>query len=156
MQFATAGMSMRLESPIGLPMSSVSSGASSVVCCSISSAQRSMTFLRPAGARRDQRPSSKAARAAFTARSTSSLSPAATWVSTLPSIGETQSKVLPEARSEEHTSELQSLMRISYAVFCLKKKKNKKTRNIYALNYNKNRKFVYEYINMPLCEITIH
>src|SRR3546814_5776258 len=29
-----------------------------------------------------------------------------------------------EARSEEHTSELQSLMRISYAVFCLKKKKN--------------------------------
>src|SRR3546814_10428332 len=30
-----------------------------------------------------------------------------------------------EARSEEHTSELQSLMRISYAVFCLKKKKIK-------------------------------
>src|SRR3546814_4396589 len=29
-----------------------------------------------------------------------------------------------EARSEEHTSELQSLMRISYAVFCLKKKKH--------------------------------
>src|SRR3546814_4917346 len=29
------------------------------------------------------------------------------------------------ARSEEHTSELQSLMRISYAVFCLKQKKNK-------------------------------
>src|SRR3546814_4099568 len=29
------------------------------------------------------------------------------------------------ARSEEHTSELQSLMRISYAVFCLKKKKHK-------------------------------
>src|SRR3546814_4614373 len=33
--------------------------------------------------------------------------------------------IVPEAqRSEEHTSELQSLMRISYAVFCLKKKKN--------------------------------
>src|SRR3546814_8154465 len=30
-------------------------------------------------------------------------------------------------RSEEHTSELQSLMRISYAVFCLKKKKKHKT-----------------------------
>src|SRR3546814_7552095 len=30
---------------------------------------------------------------------------------------------LPKRRSEEHTSELQSLMRISYAVFCLKKKK---------------------------------
>src|SRR3546814_4462891 len=29
----------------------------------------------------------------------------------------------PSSRSEEHTSELQSLMRISYAVFCLKKKK---------------------------------
>src|SRR3546814_983145 len=33
-----------------------------------------------------------------------------------------------QLRSEEHTSELQSLMRISYAVFCLKKKKNKITR----------------------------
>src|SRR3546814_13045006 len=32
----------------------------------------------------------------------------------------------PPWRSEEHTSELQSLMRISYAVFCLKKKKLKK------------------------------
>src|SRR3546814_9715878 len=31
-------------------------------------------------------------------------------------------EVIPWARSEEHTSELQSLMRISYAVFCLKKK----------------------------------
>src|SRR3546814_5383662 len=39
--------------------------------------------------------------------------------------------VMPEkiiVRSEEHTSELQSLMRISYAVFCLKKKKKKKHR----------------------------
>src|SRR3546814_9804392 len=33
------------------------------------------------------------------------------------------------ARSEEHTSELQSLMRISYAVFCLKKKKNNQKNN---------------------------
>src|SRR3546814_5536334 len=32
-------------------------------------------------------------------------------------------QVLDPVRSEEHTSELQSLMRISYAVFCLKKKK---------------------------------
>src|SRR3546814_3847842 len=32
-----------------------------------------------------------------------------------------------ERRSEEHTSELQSLMRISYAVFCLKKKKRQRT-----------------------------
>src|SRR3546814_2642071 len=34
--------------------------------------------------------------------------------------------VLEQRRSEEHTSELQSLMRISYAVFCLKKKKKNK------------------------------
>src|SRR3546814_5277435 len=33
----------------------------------------------------------------------------------------------PQDRSEEHTSELQSLMRISYAVFCLKKKKHTHT-----------------------------
>src|SRR3546814_9141657 len=37
-------------------------------------------------------------------------------------------------RSEEHTSELQSLMRISYAVFCLKKKK--KTQTDSTLQYN--------------------
>src|SRR3546814_3727282 len=36
---------------------------------------------------------------------------------------------LRTARSEEHTSELQSLMRISYAVFCLKKKKTKNTKS---------------------------
>src|SRR3546814_11594585 len=38
------------------------------------------------------------------------------------------------ARSEEHTSELQSLMRISYAVFCLKKKTNNNT--IHATSHN--------------------
>src|SRR3546814_3104487 len=56
----------------------------------------------------------------------------------------------PDRRSEEHTSELQSLMRISYAVFCLKKKKtlkhnnnNKKTNrhtiyhNTYTLRHDK-------------------
>src|SRR3546814_15501012 len=37
--------------------------------------------------------------------------------------------VLDASRSEEHTSELQSLMRISYAVFCLKKKKKNTTEN---------------------------
>src|SRR3546814_8655164 len=35
------------------------------------------------------------------------------------------------SRSEEHTSELQSLMRISYAVFCLKKKKKQIKKNVY-------------------------
>src|SRR3546814_9928447 len=43
-------------------------------------------------------------------------------------------KVFHSDRSEEHTSELQSLMRISYAVFCLKKKKNSKQRKIYTNN----------------------
>src|SRR3546814_7549599 len=41
------------------------------------------------------------------------------------------------ARSEEHTSELQSLMRISYAVFCLKKKKDLLYTNIDKLRNNK-------------------
>src|SRR3546814_7366421 len=39
-----------------------------------------------------------------------------------------EGNILAEERSEEHTSELQSLMRISYAVFCLKKKTNKQTK----------------------------
>src|SRR3546814_4507085 len=45
-------------------------------------------------------------------------------------------------RSEEHTSELQSLMRISYAVFCLKKKKkNKHERNSIRITKNINSKY---------------
>src|SRR3546814_6891175 len=48
-----------------------------------------------------------------------------------------QTKSAGLARSEEHTSELQSLMRISYAVFCLKKKKHNKLNNItYTLYVN--------------------
>src|SRR3546814_8069370 len=38
----------------------------------------------------------------------------------------------PAFRSEEHTSELKSLMRISYAVFCLKKKNNNVSEDTYA------------------------
>src|SRR3546814_7645862 len=38
-------------------------------------------------------------------------------------------KVLRSRRSDEHTSELQSLMRISYAVFCLKTQRNEKQEN---------------------------
>src|SRR3546814_1793143 len=48
------------------------------------------------------------------------------------------------ARSEEHTSELQSLMRISYAVFCLKKKKQKKKRIKRTLQTNINKTETYE------------
>src|SRR3546814_2172511 len=48
------------------------------------------------------------------------------------------------SRSEEHTSELQSLMRISYAVFCLKKKKKKKIEN----KVIKNKLIIRKYIKM--------
>src|SRR3546814_7999390 len=41
-------------------------------------------------------------------------------------------------RSEEHTSELQSLMRSSYAVFCLKKKNTNTLQNIYIIYYTIN------------------
>src|SRR3546814_9332907 len=63
------------------------------------------------------------------------------------------------ARSEEHTSELQSLMRISYAVFCLKKKKKKQnklqnvTREhelISSITYTNLQKFINESINKEL------
>src|SRR3546814_5726947 len=52
-------------------------------------------------------------------------------------------------RSEEHTSELQSLMRISYAVFCLKKKqkqhikKQDKTENIHLIKSPLQKKTIY-------------
>src|SRR3546814_7969408 len=47
------------------------------------------------------------------------------YASTRHESGSADSRLCPLfARSEEHTSELQSLMRISYAVFCLKKKKH--------------------------------
>src|SRR3546814_3400596 len=49
----------------------------------------------------------------------------------------------PGARSEEHTSELQSLMRISYAVFCLKKK----TKTINTINPNHNSSHIIQSLN---------
>src|SRR3546814_8967865 len=52
-----------------------------------------------------------------------------------------RAEVVTGGRSEEHTSELQSLMRISYAVFCLKKKKkNKKDKENQENRNNKKRK----------------
>src|SRR3546814_3530029 len=51
-----------------------------------------------------------------------------THVLTMPKPTISASASLDGRRSEEHTSELQSLMRISYAVFCLKKKNNKTNR----------------------------
>src|SRR3546814_9993039 len=53
--------------------------------------------------------------------------------------GPAHSATCPTARrSEEHTSELQSLMRISYAVFCLKKKIKKKEKHTNTLKYKRN------------------
>src|SRR3546814_4595434 len=46
------------------------------------------------------------------------------------SLASTARSAVRSRRSEEHTSELQSLMRISYAVFCLKKKKDNTSHNI--------------------------
>src|SRR3546814_9272237 len=51
--------------------------------------------------------------------------PARTFTVTLADEGAISVPFDPRDRSEEHTSELQSLMRISYAVFCLQKKKNR-------------------------------
>src|SRR3546814_9227925 len=48
------------------------------------------------------------------------------------------------ARSEEHTSELQSLMRISYAVFCLKKKKTKKS----AEDYSRKKQYLDSHVTL--------
>src|SRR3546814_4855065 len=48
-----------------------------------------------------------------------------------------ESGLAERRRSEEHTSELQSLMRISYAVFCLKKKKNTKAERTTTSSYIK-------------------
>src|SRR3546814_4387403 len=78
---------------------------------------------------------------------------------------------LADPRSEEHTSELQSLMRISYAVFCFKKKKNKINNIIYiytclvgGIQRDRNTSlyniYHYKYLNKPstqtiLCHIYI-
>src|SRR3546814_6344552 len=50
-------------------------------------------------------------------------------------LGEPGTRRVP-ARSEEHTSELQSLMRISYAVFCLKKKKQTNITHLSVAKHN--------------------
>src|SRR3546814_9393089 len=55
--------------------------------------------------------------------------PGGSWAATLPpatDLSEGRAGIEQIVRSEEHTSELQSLLRISYAVFCLKKKTSQK------------------------------
>src|SRR3546814_5439547 len=54
-------------------------------------------------------------------------------------------------RSEEHTSELQSLMRISYAVFCLKKKKTQKTTYTRRAKQQESQTRIQEHINHSDC-----
>src|SRR3546814_4506783 len=49
------------------------------------------------------------------------------------------STMAKDKRSEEHTSELQSLMRISYAVFCLKKKKKTKNHSTISAHHTTDR-----------------
>src|SRR5580698_4526905 len=80
MQRAAPGMSTLRLSEMGLPMSSVSSSASSSVCLVMRSAKRNSSRLRFAGARFDQLPLRNTARAEATARLMSSASPAATLV----------------------------------------------------------------------------
>ena len=74
--------------PISVPLSRTPRTASSDAWVCTRSAQRCRTALRAAGAIFDQRPSSKAVRAAAAARSTNAASPSASVVSTDPSIGE--------------------------------------------------------------------
>src|SRR3546814_7392840 len=74
---------------------------------------------RHAGILRNSRPSEKRGSSARTGHELN-----ITWLSPLCGTTLPRMQKRPIQRSEEHTSELQSLMRISYAVFCLKKKKN--------------------------------
>src|SRR3546814_3441274 len=53
-------------------------------------------------------------------------------------------------RSEEHTSELQSLMRISYAVFCLKKKKQQIGSTHVQYNYNQEKQLGHHQLSNKL------
>src|SRR3546814_10569549 len=57
----------------------------------------------------------------------------------------------PGQKTEEHTSELQSLMRNSYAVFCLKKKKHKTTRT--CKQYNPLNEFIHYLILYNMYDI---
>src|SRR3546814_1373579 len=58
------------------------------------------------------------------------------WAATMLLWGGLWSQIHLAVRSEEHTSELQSLMRISYAVFCLKKKKNNTQHHSHKHHYH--------------------
>src|SRR3546814_9966949 len=70
-----------------------------------------------------------------------------------PRHGDSRDILFVRERSEEHTSELQSLMRISYAVFCLKKKKNRK--KIKPTNPTQNKSNITT-VTFTISTLTIH
>src|SRR3546814_5524576 len=70
-----------------------------------------------------------------------------------PWLGQPASITAPQRRSEEHTSELQSLMRISYAVFCLKKKKKNYLDISNDTSISKSHNIVH---NLTYCMYMIH
>src|SRR3546814_3199647 len=85
--------------------------------------------------------------------SPSSSSSATVWATSRSKCPSTRPKVCHRCRSEEHTSELQSLMRISYAVFCLKKKT--KTTQMHCTNSTHTRESQYTTKNnMSIQQIT--
>ena len=93
------GTSAALESLIGLPLSSVSRAASSSKFFSIKSASLLISRPRARASIFFHGPVSNALRAALTAKSTSALSPSATWAITSPVAGLSVSNVLPLAAS---------------------------------------------------------
>src|SRR5829696_7787750 len=88
--------SAALATAFGLPLSMASSAASSSACSRIRSPILCRRRPRADGVMRAQGPLSKARRAAFTAKSTSALSPSATRATTSPVAGSVTSKVLPD------------------------------------------------------------
>src|SRR3546814_4649311 len=103
----SASLSMR-RGASAVWRSSVANGGATCACAGAHSAATQVATIMPDTTQRGSRPIKalivlSPKKAAMTARATR----------------------VNSARSEEHTSELQSLMRISYAVFCLKKKKKK-------------------------------
>src|SRR3546814_5074347 len=105
-----------LAQPI-LPLSAAHNAYSRLVSCSPSNTNESSTCARPdcGGMKKFHSP------AAFALALTSSMTPS-TFQRSPSCASASCSAWRGRIRSEEHTSELQSLMRISYAVFCLKKK----------------------------------
>src|SRR3546814_5699279 len=84
--------------------------------------------------------------------------PPGEWESTEWGATSTPRPAREEDRSEEHTSELQSLMRISYAVFCLrqKKKRHTPTSEHTSAMTKKTRNHIMTTINNSISTLTIH